>query len=247
MRAALLALLAAQAVGPDDAVKKLLDASLSMTEREAAVKSLAQTQEGAASLLTLADQGRLPEELRATASFSLAGSPDAGVRALGEKKLPVPKTKDGRVVPAISELLSKTGDAKAGERVFRDPKGANCIGCHELGAEGKLVGPPLTTIATKLSKEQLYESVLTPSAGILMSYENWAVRTKDGDVKTGIKVEETDERITLKDSQGEYIDIPLSRIDQKKQSKMSMMPDNLVSAMTLDELVNLVEFLTRQK
>lgn len=110
-----------------------------------------------------------------------------------------------------------------------------------------MVGPPLTTIGLKLSRELMYESILTPSAAILMGYENWAVRTKDGDVKTGIKVEDTDDHVTLKDTQGEFIDIPVAKIADKKMLKLSMMPEELTKAMTVQELIDLVEYLTELK
>ena len=226
----------------------LLDIKASLAEREAAVKTLAKTKAGGQALLDLVDRNALPAELRATTSFALAASPDADLRSKGELKLPRPKSKDGTALPPIGVLLEKKGDAKAGAAVFRNNSGGpNCIGCHQIGDEGRQVGPPLTTIGNKLSREQLFESILTPSAGILMSYELWIVRTKDGDIKTGIKAEDTDDHITLKDNNGEYLDIPVEKIAEKKQSMLSMMPDDITKTMSIQELVDVVEYLTRQK
>jgi putative heme-binding domain-containing protein len=162
--------------------------------------------------------------------------------------LPRPKSKDGTPLPPISELADKKGDAKAGAAVFRNNNGGpNCIGCHQIGDEGRQVGPPLTTIGNKLSREQFFEAILTPSAAILMSFELWIVRTKDGDIKTGIKVEDTDDHITLKDNNGEYIDIPVSKIAEKKQSALSMMPEDITKSMSVKDLVDVVEYLQQQK
>jgi putative heme-binding domain-containing protein len=148
----------------------------------------------------------------------------------------------------MAALLEKKGDAKAGAAVFRNNSGGpNCIGCHQIGDEGRQVGPPLTTIGNKLSREQLFEAILTPSAAILMSYELWIVRTKDGDIKTGIKAEDTDDHITLKDNNGEYLDIPVDKIAEKKQSMLSMMPDDITKTMSIQDLVDVVEYLSRQK
>jgi putative heme-binding domain-containing protein len=80
-----------------------------------------------------------------------------------------------------------------------------------------------------------------------MSYELWIVRTKDGDIKTGIKAEDTDDHITLKDNNGEYLDIPVDKIAEKKQSMLSMMPDDITKTMSIQELVDVVEYLSRQK
>jgi putative heme-binding domain-containing protein len=235
------------AAGDDPSVQKLLDPKVPMEDREGAVKALAKTRDGALALFKLADDGKLPPELRATASFALAANGDAEIRKLGDQKLPLPKSKGGDALPPIPKLLAMKGDAKAGERVYRDPKGPNCIACHQIGDEGKMVGPPLTTIGNKLSREQMFESILTPSAALLMSYENWIVKLKDGDVKTGIKVEDNDERITLKDNTGEYHEIPVTKIAEKKQLALSMMPENITTTMTVQDLVDVVEYLTEQR
>ena len=233
--------------GDDSALRKILDPKLPMEDREAAVKGLAKTREGALHLLKLADDAKLPPELRATASFALAANGDAEIRRLGDQKIPLPKSKGGDALPPIPKLLAMKGDAKAGERIYRDPKGPNCIACHQIGDEGKMVGPPLTTIGNKLGREQMFESILTPSAALLMSYENWIVRLKDGDLKTGIKVEDNDERITLKDNTGEYHEIPVAKIAEKKQLTLSMMPENITTTMTVQDLVDVVEYLTEQR
>jgi putative heme-binding domain-containing protein len=244
---ALFLLVAAQGDDIPAGMKLIADVTAPLADREAAVKRLSRTKEGAQALVALADQEKFPDELKATARFALAASPDPDARALGEKKLPRPKGKDGTPLPPVGELVSRKGDAANGAKIFRRAEGPNCLGCHQLRDEGKMVGPPLTTVGLKLSKELMYESILTPSAAILMSYENWAVRTTDGDVKTGIKVEDTDDHITLKDTQGEYLDIPVAKIAEKKMLKLSMMPEELTKSMTVQELVDLIEYLTQLK
>jgi putative heme-binding domain-containing protein len=231
----------------DGDVRKLLDPATPMEQRESAAKGLATTAEGGKALLDLAEQGKLPAELRATSAFACAASPVEAVRVRGASVLPLPKSKDKTTLPPLPQLAAMKGDAARGAKVYRDPKGPNCIACHMIGDEGRQVGPPLSTIGNKLAREQLFESVLTPSAALLMSYENWAVKLKNGDVKTGIKVEETDDRITLKDNQGEYVDIPLASVADRKQMTLSMMPDNITETMTVQDLVDVVEYLSRQK
>jgi putative heme-binding domain-containing protein len=147
----------------------------------------------------------------------------------------------------MAELATLTGDAKAGEQVFRNANGANCIRCHQLGDDGGILGPPLTVIGGKLSKAQLYEAILYPSAAIEMGYETWVVKTKDGEVFTGRKVEDTDTHVTILDADGKYHDIDLDKIDRKVQQKISLMPEGLTMAMTQPDLVNLVEFLESRK
>jgi putative membrane-bound dehydrogenase-like protein len=156
-------------------------------------------------------------------------------------------SKDGRALPRMAELALLSGDAHAGEAVFRNANGANCIRCHQLGDTGGIIGPPLTVIGQKLSKPQLYEAILYPSAAIEMGYETWVVRTKGGDTFTGRKVEDTDDHVTILDADGKYHDIPVDQVDRKVQQKISIMPEGLSGAMTKTDIVNLVEFLASRK
>jgi putative heme-binding domain-containing protein len=131
--------------------------------------------------------------------------------------------------------------------VFKNTKGANCVSCHQVAGQGQQLGPPLDVIGQKLTKPQLYESILLPSAGILMHYENWVVRTKKGEVISGLLDSETPDQVTIKDTQGKYHDIPIEEVDRKVQQKFSLMPEGLSGTMTKQELVDLVEYLSTLK
>jgi len=66
-------------------------------------------------------------------------------------------------------------------------------------------------------------------------------------VLTGRKTEDTDTHVTLLDVDSKYHDIPVEKIDRKVQQKVSMMPEGLTQTMTRQDLVNLVEFLSKRK
>ena len=157
------------------------------------------------------------------------------------------KTRDGKTLPSMEALAKLTGDVKAGAVVFRNDKSPNCIKCHQIGEEGNMIGPPLTVVGGKLSKAQLYEAILYPSAAIEMGYETWVVKTKDGDVITGIKAEDTPDHITIKDTDGKYHDVDREKIDRLVKQNISLMPEGLNEGMTQQELVNLVEYLESLK
>ncbi len=153
------------------------------------------------------------------------------------------KTKDGETLPSLDALAALPGDPARGAAVYRNQKAANCITCHQVGTEGQMIGPPLTTVGQKLTKPQLFEAILLPNAGILMHYENWVVRTKKGDVVSGLLESETPEQLTIKDTAGKYHDIPVENVDRKVMQKLSLMPEGLAGTMTKQELVDLVAYL----
>lgn len=157
------------------------------------------------------------------------------------------KTRDGKILPSIDALAKMTGDAKAGAAVFRNEKGANCVKCHQIGDDGNMIGPPLTVIGGKLTKPQLYEAILYPSAAIEMGYETWVAKTKDGDIFSGLKTEDTPDHITIKDTDGKYHDIDRDKLDRLVKQNISLMPEGLSEAMTQKDLLDLVEYLASLK
>jgi putative membrane-bound dehydrogenase-like protein len=171
-------------------------------------------------------------------------APGVSATASADPQKPAQRTKDGRVLPAPAELAKLTGNAEAGAAVFRDSTGANCVACHEVGDEGRMVGPPLTTIGQKLSKEQLYRAILYPNDALLMGYETWVVRTKSGETFAGLKTSDTPEQVTIKDTNGKYHDVDAPDVDRKVMQKVSLMPEGLAGAMTMKELVDVVEYLS---
>lgn len=173
-----------------------------------------------------------------------ADTPASKPTTLPEKQF---KTKDGKILPSMDELAAQTGDAKAGAAVFRNTSAANCIKCHQIGEEGQMIGPPLTVIGSKLTKAQLYEAILYPSAAIEMGYEAWVVRTKSGEVFSGLKTEDTDDHITIKDTDAKYHDVQKTDIDKLVMQKLSLMPEGLNETMTKQDIVNLVEYLSTLK
>ena len=170
--------------------------------------------------------------------------PDNRSRAAAEAAAPAQRSKDGRTLPPATELAKLTGDAGAGAVVFRNTTGANCIACHQIGEEGRMVGPPLSTVGQKLGKEQLYQAILYPNEAILMGYETWVVRTKKGETFAGLKTSDTPDQVTIKDTDGKYHDVDTPDIDRKVMQKVSLMPEGLAGAMTMKELVDLVEYLS---
>ncbi len=194
--------------------------------------------------VAFAAQGGSTAETASTAAQpSLTSNPAVAAALAAGKSV----SKDGVVLPSFDELAKLKGDAKSGEAVFANASAANCISCHQIGTKGQMLGPPLTTVGQKLNKSQLYEAILKPSNGILMGYESWVVKTKKGEVFSGLKTSENADGITIKDTKGQYHDIPAGDIARQVKQKISIMPEGLSQTMTKQELVDLVEYLTTLK
>lgn len=149
---------------------------------------------------------------------------------------------DLKDLPPIPKLLSIEGDAARGRDVYFRAD-SQCGKCHKVKGEGGELGPELSVIGTKMGREGLLISILRPSEAIAPEFHQWIVRTKSGAVATGVIAQESAELLVLKDPEGKLTTIPKVQIEDRKKSELSPMPDNLVGALTRQELADLLEFL----
>jgi putative heme-binding domain-containing protein len=211
--------------------------------RRAAVRALAQTQPGAATLLSAAKQDKLPENVKFIAASELNSAHWPEIKAEAAKVLPLPAGQNAQPLPPMSELKKMKGDATQGAAIFRR-ENVSCIKCHQIKTEGRDVGPALTEIGNKLTKEAMLEAILDPSAGISFGFEAWQVQLKSGDDAYGLKVNETPEEVAIKDINGIVTRYKKSEIAAMQQSKTSIMPTGLQMTMSTQELVDLLEYLS---
>jgi len=214
--------------------------------RKQAVRSLAKNQEGASALLRLAKEDKLAPDLKFIASSELNHARWPGIKAEAAQLLPLPQGQNAQELPPVSEFVKMKGDPFKGAEVFRRENVA-CIKCHQVNGEGIDFGPALSEIGTKLGKDALYEAILDPSAGISFGYEAWQIELKNGDEAFGLVVSDTADEIAVKAQTGIVTRYKKSDIARKVQQKLSIMPTGLQQAMSTQDLVDLVEYLSSLK
>jgi putative heme-binding domain-containing protein len=238
------------ASGSKESVKLLLpivrDEKADSALRKQAIRSLARTEDGAGAVLHLARENQLSEALRFTASAELGKVRWPNIKTEAARLLPLPEGQNSQPLPPLSELLKRTGNMANGERVFRNQTAA-CASCHKVKGQGMEVGPDLSEIGTKLGKEALYESILDPSAGISFGYEAWQLELKNGDEAYGLIASETADEIAIKNNTGIVTRYKKSDVKSRQQMKLSIMPSGIQQAMSVSELVDLVEYLAGLK
>lgn len=217
------------------------DESVESAVRRAGVRALAARGVSGMLLVRMAQDGELDDAIRDVTIASLHGSDYSDVRVEAAKLFPPPAAKGDHVLPPVGKLADRRGDIERGAEVFR--KAGTCSNCHIVNGQGKEIGPDLSGIGQKLSRQALYESILFPSAGISLGYENWSVLTVNGQVVTGLLASETDDAVTIKSAEGVLRQIPRGNIEVMKQQQ-SMMPENLPTTLTEQQLVDVVEYLT---
>ncbi len=137
------------------------------------------------------------------------------------------------------------GDKNNGAGLFFWNSTAQCVRCHAIGDNGGKVGPQLENIGNILTREQILEAIVDPSARLSPGYGTVKVTLTDGAQVTGTLMSEDKKELIIKTSDAEPIEIPLSRISKRENYPSGMPPMGL--ALSKKEVRDLVEFLVNQK
>ena len=98
-----------------------------------------------------------------------------------------------------------------------------------------------------MTSQRLIESILDPSKEVGPLYVPWKVLTVDGKVLTGLKLDRAGANncMRFQGSDGNVFEVQLADVEIQEPVKQSIMPAGLEESMTLDELRDLVAFLTQ--
>jgi putative heme-binding domain-containing protein len=169
----------------------------------------------------------------------LLRSGDAQVKELATKlfgyAVPGPRKE---VVAKYQSALSMKGDAARGQKVFE----TSCGTCHRVGDLGKDVGPNLATIR-QWNPEQVLINILDPNREVAPNFIGYTVETKDGRAMYGIIADESAASLTLKRADGVTETVLRRDISQLSGSGLSLMPEGLEAAISVEQMADLIAFL----
>jgi putative membrane-bound dehydrogenase-like protein len=219
----------------------LLTEDLPWRVREQAVRSMARI--NANVLLRLARDGDFPEELKAAAGAAMTRSMNVAQVDAAREYFPMPPLRE-EALPQMTELLVYIGNVAKGKEMFTK---ATCVECHIVNGEGTNYGPDLSLIGAKLSKRGLYESILDPNATVSPTYQTYVYRLDDGQEVTGFVESETASHIRLRMAGGVTTEFETGGVTGREAQALSAMPADLQQVLTVDELIDLVEYLASLK
>ena len=150
----------------------------------------------------------------------------------------------GHTVDSYMETMYG-GNRRRGWDVFNNNPTAQCVRCHVVGGAGGLVGPGLDDIANVLSRAQILEALIEPSARLAPGYGSVVLTLKDGQKVTGILEKETKDQLILRTSDAEPLKVAVSRIE-KRENMPSAMPA-MGTLISKRELRDLIEYLANLK
>lgn len=219
-----------------------------LAERQAAVAGLAGTRPGSQFLLDAQAKGKLGKELTPDLARLLRNSPFPDLRNKALTMFPAPVLAgklNPKKLPSMQAMLTRKGNIDNGRKLMLASlkNDVQCMKCHTINGQGGKIGPELSVIGSKASRQNLLESILYPSRAIADQFVTWSITTGGGQVINGLVIEETPQFTLLRDANGKDYKITKDDIDKKTKVATSIMPDNLINYLSEEELIDIVDYL----
>jgi putative heme-binding domain-containing protein len=139
--------------------------------------------------------------------------------------------------------LNRPGDAQRGKLIYSSDA-ARCRACHEVTDRNQSLGPTLQEINKKYPKpEEFVQHVLQPSLKIEEPVAAYIVLTKDGRALPGLLVEQNEQEVVIKSVEKKVVRLARSEIEELRKSDKSLMPDFLLSDLTVQEAADLLQYI----
>ena len=135
-------------------------------------------------------------------------------------------------------LANGSGNPKKGKPLFMK----NCGKCHVLFSEGGQIGPDLTSFKRD-DLSRILANIVNPSLEIREGFENHVVVTTDGRVVNGFLADKDSQVVLLRGTDGQNIILRHESIDEMIMSKVSIMPEGTLNALTAQQIRDLFAYL----
>ena len=146
----------------------------------------------------------------------------------------------------LSDDVRRFGDPARGAVAFFKPE-LNCAKCHQANENGRRLGPNLAE-KRDVTTQHLVESILHPSAKIKEGYETVTVQDLDGNLISGILIEQNETELVIDriEQPDKPQQIPLDEIEDWKKTSLSTMPSGLANQLAdRNEFLDLIAYLRR--
>ena len=226
------------------ALQELTTAEAFSPPARQAAETLLDSPSGALIALRAIERGSLPAPIRQAVLKRAAAHPRTTVRDLFERFLPE-QQRTKRLGDSIDAqtIFKLSGNAQRGEALFFSTAGVQCKNCHKVGSRGIELGPDLTKIGKKHTREQLLESILKPSKQMDPKFRTYMAETSTGRVYTGLLVEKNSKQVVLKDAKNHSRILPAAEIELLTPLRKSLMPELLLREMTAQQAADLLAYL----
>lgn len=141
------------------------------------------------------------------------------------------------------EVLQLPRDFERGQQMY---KAALCEACHTMQDMGGNVGPDLSQLGTRFSRNNIIEAIISPSDAISDQYEATVFMKKDGSSVIGRVIQQDDEVIVVNQNPfnlSQTITLQKADVESEKASPASIMPAGLLNRLNGEEVTDLIAYL----
>ena len=131
------------------------------------------------------------------------------------------------------------GNREQGMKIYE----AHCAACHIMFGRGGKIGPDLTGSDRK-NINYLLENILAPSASVAQNYQVSVIALDDGRFLSGVIINENQRTLSLQ-TKDSLLTIDLNSIEDRRETKDSLMPNGILNPLTDAEVIDLFSFLSQ--
>jgi quinoprotein glucose dehydrogenase len=213
----------------------------SIAEQQSALQAMGQVpgttgREAMTRLVQQLEEGKLAPEIQLDVAEAARASKDPALVARLDKLANRPGAKP---VELYADAL-RGGDTRRGARIVFQAPAAQCTRCHSFGGPGNNVGPSLSGVASRLSREELLEALVDPSARIAPGFGPVQLTLKNGKKLFGTLKEETATHVVV-DAGGDQR-VAKSDISARVNGPSAMPP--MGGVLSRREIRDVVEYLS---
>ncbi len=129
------------------------------------------------------------------------------------------------------------GSPERGAVLYRDRA---CLACHSGTTR---LGPDLTGVTSRFSREDLFQTILSPSRDVAPLYRTTLIQTDKGIIHSGLVIFESADGVILQTGATTTLRLATTDIANRQPSSRSLMPDGLLKDLKLEDLADLYAYL----
>ncbi len=141
------------------------------------------------------------------------------------------------------QMEDEPRDFEQGKRMYA---AALCQACHAMQGVGGNIGPDLTQVGTRFSRDDVLHAIFSPSAIISDQYAATVLTLADGSTVVGRIVSENDREVRLNQNPfdaEQTVTVLKADIQSREASPVSIMPPRLLDRLNEKEVLDLMAYL----
>ncbi len=137
------------------------------------------------------------------------------------------------------------GNPETGRWIFFNHENAQCMRCHSYDDMGGNAGPRLNGVASRITRPQILEALIKPSARLAPGFGVVTLQLKSGKTISGVLQSETKDSLILKSGDRQNTGVLKSEVEKRTNAASSMPEMRFI--LTKKEIRDVVSFLATQK